>query len=469
MLTLSIILKDCFNVEQRESGIFHTNHSSKLYTSLFSDPELIYSSHKTRLYRLKLRGKYFIAKTYVGLNGENHDILSKEFEIVSGCSHPNIIHVFTLEEETPVGEALIMEYIEGRNLLNFLAENPSKKDKERLIDQLLGTVNYLHSKGIIHNDLKPENLMVCYSDNSLRLIDFDLADNPTHYLLKNRGCTMEFAAPELINNHFSDKRSDIYSIGRLIKLICGKKYGKMVEKCLAVNPENRFQDIAALNFRWNTRESRKFIPFIATGCFLIIGIVLLFYNINPKHERQTDRQFTLVCEPIIENEIQGKNEFQQDPNLKEAEIPIAANRNEEFTIQRSSQNIDSTIGNNRDEATGRNVSNQLFNEINEFNTSLFDKTIREIHLNRFQEFAPLIIQKFQKNIISNYDSYINKMKDEGLQQELRQHQMVFLSDKGVLLYNEIQKLPSLFSLREEMPEEEFESYLKLLSKSSTIY
>lgn len=441
---------------QKESGIFNNNDVEKPYSPGFSDPELIYSSHKTRLYRLKLRGKYFMAKTHVGLKGENHDILSKELELLSGCSHPNIVHVFTLEEETPVGKALIMEYIEGRNLLDFLAEKPSEKDRERLIDQLLNTVHYLHSKGIIHNDLKPENLLVCYSDNSLRLIDFDLADDPSHYLLKCCGCTPEFAAPELKNNHFSDERSDIYSIGRLIELICGKRYGKIVGKCLADNPENRFQDVATLNSRWNTRKSGSFIPYIAGACFLIIGFFLLAFLGNPKNESPKEPPLTIVTETRSEKEPKVKSEVPQPENMNKGN-------------KEKKENIPAISKKNEPELS--NPSDQIFKKLNEFNNSTLDKTIRDIRLNRYQEFAHLLIQKFQEEILSNYESYLNldNISDEELKQEIKRHQLVFLSDKGEILNNELLKLPTLYSYKEEMPKEEFESYIELIRNNKTIY
>lgn len=157
-----------------------------------------------------------------------------------------------------------MEYIEGRTLDEFLLEKPSLKTKQRIFGELLSAVNYLHKRGIIHNDLKPENILITRADNTLKIIDFGLADNDAFYVLKTLGCTQRYASPEILSQDVRtriatskqkiDARSDIYSIGIIMRDIFDGRYKRIISKCIKENVGSRYPDISSLQRKWNDRN-----------------------------------------------------------------------------------------------------------------------------------------------------------------------------------------------------------------------
>ncbi|MGN0188396.1 MAG: serine/threonine protein kinase [Candidatus Cryptobacteroides sp.] len=221
--------------------------SPQVYEKTYREPELISENEISRLFRVKRDGKYFIIKTARDSSERLVSILRREYEISADLSHNNIVNVFTYEQDTPVGCGIVMEYVNGRTLDAFLAENPSGSLCRRVLDQILSAVSYLHGKGIIHNDLKPGNILVTYSDNSVKLIDFGLSDDDAHYLLKTPGCTPAFASPELLEGKGAlDSRSDIYSLGLLIRLLTGNRFRFVHSKCTRKRPENRYSNVGQI-------------------------------------------------------------------------------------------------------------------------------------------------------------------------------------------------------------------------------
>lgn len=157
------------------------------YASGYCLPEVFAQTSSMVLYRVRKAGKYFIIKTPKQCNGQAVAMLQREYEMSVGKSHPNIVNVFTYEPSTIVGPGIVMEYVDGVTLNEFLAGNPSPALRKRVLMQLLSAVAYIHRCGLVHNDIKPENIMITRADNSVRLIDFGLADNDAFFLARTLG------------------------------------------------------------------------------------------------------------------------------------------------------------------------------------------------------------------------------------------------------------------------------------------
>ena len=248
----------------KESGIFEKEVFLQKDNDNFHDYKLLKTTAYSKLWRVSRDGKYFLIKTTKDNSEYQQKMLRREYEISIGCDNPNIVHVFTYERNLPEGEGIVMEYIEGRTLDEFLLEKPSLKTKQRIFGELLSAVNYLHKRGIIHNDLKPENILITRVDNTLKIIDFGLADNDAFYVLKTLGCTQRYASPELLSQDVRmrlatskqkiDARSDIYSIGIIMQDIFDGRYKRIINKCIKENVGSRYPDISSLQRKWNDRN-----------------------------------------------------------------------------------------------------------------------------------------------------------------------------------------------------------------------
>ena len=248
----------------KESGIFEKEVFLQKDNDNFHDYKLLKTTAYSKLWRVSRDGKYFLIKTTKDNSEYQQKMLRREYEISIGCDNPNIVHVFTYERNLPEGEGIVMEYIEGRTLDEFLLEKSSLKTKQRIFGELLSAVNYLHKRGIIHNDLKPENILITIADNTFKIIDFGLADNDAFYVLKTLGCTQRYASPELLSQDVRtrlvtskqkiDARSDIYSIGIIMQDIFDGRYKRIINKCIKENVGSRYPDISSLQRKWNGRN-----------------------------------------------------------------------------------------------------------------------------------------------------------------------------------------------------------------------
>lgn len=242
----------------------------------YHEPVLLRETASARLYRAKKAGKYFIIKTPIDAGGMRLELLKREYAISIGMSHPNIINVFTFESQTPVGPGMVMEYVDGRSLDEWLKENPKPAEKRRVFMQILDAIDYVHKQSVIHNDIKPSNILITRVNNDVRLIDFGVSDDDTNYLLQRLGCTSQYASPELLRQDAEiDVRSDIYSVGVLMQEIFGDKYSSIAKKCLNENTEKRYSGIGELRTALTNHINRWKKPTIIAAVIVILSAILI--------------------------------------------------------------------------------------------------------------------------------------------------------------------------------------------------
>ena len=145
-------------------------------------------------------------------------------------NHPNIVHFLSLEDIPNLGVAIVMEYIDGVTLKDFLATNPNDKVRHKIIFELLDALNYMHSKQIIHRDIKPSNILITHNGNNVKIIDFGLSDSDDYTVFKVSSGTLAYASPEqLTPNSIVDNRTDIFSFGKILQLLFPTKYSKIAK------------------------------------------------------------------------------------------------------------------------------------------------------------------------------------------------------------------------------------------------
>lgn len=283
------------------------NNSDEVY-------ELIHTTSHSILYRMRRDGKYFIVKQSTLSDEKGRKILRREYEISIGLYHPNIVNIYEYRPDENFQDSIILEYVDGRTLTDFLSESPSFKTKKRIFSELLDAIDYLHQNRIIHNDVKPENIIISRTGNHLKLIDLGLSDDDVHYAVKSIGYTKGYSAPELINEGMSDVRSDIYSLGIIARLLFGKKYRGIYKKCLRDNPDKRFQDIPDLRKKWERLYWRWLGPsIIVAGAVIAFLIVLL---VNDRNSQNNERE-QLKAELSLQNmELAAQKQTFEDLKIR---------------------------------------------------------------------------------------------------------------------------------------------------------
>jgi calcium-dependent protein kinase len=166
--------------------------------------------------------KYAVKCLDLGLvdTDEGLQQLREEIYIMCQLDHPNIVR---LEEvyESHSEIYLVQELCRGGELFDRLDEQPDYHYTEaqcaRLIKQMLCSVRYIHSKGIIHRDLKLENFLFSNSgaDSELKMIDFGLSKHFKFGEVQNEAVGTPYTvAPEVIRGSY-DERCDVWAIGEL--------------------------------------------------------------------------------------------------------------------------------------------------------------------------------------------------------------------------------------------------------------
>jgi Serine/threonine protein kinase len=140
-------------------------------------------------------------------------IFKKEFRILKNLSHPSIIKVHRFGKKNGL-YYIIMEYIDGKSLRNFYEKN-SEIFPQTILYILIKVgegIEYIHSKKIVHNDIKPENVIVGNNLKYVKIIDFGYAEKIGFFKRRDNliGGTEKYVAPER-KKGFIDLKSDIYS------------------------------------------------------------------------------------------------------------------------------------------------------------------------------------------------------------------------------------------------------------------
>jgi transcriptional regulator with GAF, ATPase, and Fis domain/predicted Ser/Thr protein kinase/DNA-binding MarR family transcriptional regulator len=149
----------------------------------------------------------------------------EEFRTLTGLSHPNLIEVYDFGRVVPEGTQLpvpffTMEYVDGETIDRHLQPGSDRfDDLYDCLAQVVQALAYLHGRGIVHQDVKPSNILVTRlnGERKVKVMDLGLAGRPTEdgSLGRIRG-TPAYLSPEAARGAVIDPRSDLYSLGCVV-------------------------------------------------------------------------------------------------------------------------------------------------------------------------------------------------------------------------------------------------------------
>ncbi len=283
---------------------------------------------------------------------EMGDRFRNEAYIQSSVSHPNIARLY---EYLVTGETacIIMEFVEGDSLDVYLHRKGklSNEETENIIKQIASALAYLHSKEILHRDIKPQNFKI-QPNGTVTMLDFGIAKNKYTPKLTQQGFmvgTTEYMAPEQFRQ-LVEKKSDIWSLGVLAyELLTGHmpfgadnaitmrfkiekadytkprvlvpaisdKLNSVIEKCLQVNTSNRLSAVAVEMLLSDKKDelmakpglekptSQNFnrkIAMIAAAVVLLLVVVIIFPRRAEKKSTtgETTGEKTDIVQPVAE-------------------------------------------------------------------------------------------------------------------------------------------------------------------------
>ena len=235
--------------------------------------------------------------------GEDEDALEQfknESRFISIFNHPNILKIHNVGEYDS-RPFVCYELLKGKTLKENL-DNRGKLSIDETLDymsQVLLGVNEIHELGVLHNDLKPDNLYLLY-DGTIRIVDFGAA---THISLKGEKHilgTINYVAPEVITNKKYSISSDIYSLGIIFyELLTGEVpfSGADAKEVLKAHSKG---EIVKVNERYNT-----------------VNINDINYVINKAIYFNSSNRYKNAKEFLADiNHLKSKEEIKKDGPLK---------------------------------------------------------------------------------------------------------------------------------------------------------
>jgi len=233
----------------------------------------------------------------------------REARAVNRLRHPNIIAVYDFGQLADKRFYLSMEYADGESVYKLVKRDEVFAVPRALhvLGQLAYAVHHAHSRGVVHRDLKPDNLILVGADEMLKVLDFGVAkivasDHAESMLLSSNNLVWgspRYMAPERVRGVGDDPRSDLYAIGCIaFELVVGSapftgttddvirahlkeqpdapsawrpslrippELDAIILRCLAKNPDERFQNAAELYAALNKVPGYPKAPGAARG------------------------------------------------------------------------------------------------------------------------------------------------------------------------------------------------------------
>ena len=210
----------------------------------------------------------------------------KEFRLGIALSHPNIAAVYSLEEVPEAGRCIVMEWIDGHTLAEWLQTKPSFQERKRVWEQLLDALAYLHANQRVHHDLKSSNILITRNGHNVKLIDFGLSDSD------DSTCSVE-----------QDVREDIRQLAPILRMLFPHRYALMARRC----EQGHYSHIPSLQRAWQRRlRVWKIMPVLLAMVLLIVASIFFYMAYEERHAEQRKQQemMAIVDEAVAIHEAE---------------------------------------------------------------------------------------------------------------------------------------------------------------------
>ncbi|MFQ9993364.1 protein kinase domain-containing protein [Ruthenibacterium lactatiformans] len=150
----------------------------------------------------------------------NEDLVRRfknESKAISVLDHPNIVKVYDVSVTDKL-QFIVMEYIDGITLKEYMeyrAQPLTYKETLHFITQVLAALQHAHEKGIVHRDIKPQNIMLL-ADSTIKVMDFGIArfSRSENQTMTDKAIgSVHYISPEQAKGDTTDAKADIYSVG----------------------------------------------------------------------------------------------------------------------------------------------------------------------------------------------------------------------------------------------------------------
>ena len=230
-------------------------------------------------YRVKLYGKlHFLKRLKPQYAGDIRykEAFRKEFETGYRLEHPSIVRYISLSDD-----GILMENVDGETLSQRLSKHPdyfeSKKNTEKFLRQLLDAVGCLHSHQVLHLDLKPDNILLTRINSDVKLIDLGC-------------CYTDFAVGKILE-----------------KLPHHHIYNKVIARCTAESPEDRYQSVEEIG---NALRHKHQYGAVLAAFVIAVALLVALWALFPS---QKQLPVTVIQEAPKDSVAMQPNDTLQQP------------------------------------------------------------------------------------------------------------------------------------------------------------
>ncbi len=266
-----------------------------------------------------------------------------ESKAIAVLSHPNIVKVL----DVSLGDRLqyiVMEYVEGITLKEYIQQQGKVRIKEAIyfIVQILRALQHAHDKGIIHRDIKPQNIMLI-DNGTIKVTDFGIATftrEETKTMTEAVMGSVHYISPEQAKGTVTDAKSDIYSVGVVLY--------EMLTGSLPFQSENAVS-VALMQIQKDPKTPRELNPNIPIG---LEQIVLKAMQKNPFNRYQSAAEMLVdISEfgknPSIKFDYTFFNDKQPTKYIPSEDVKEALKKDENKPSEDNNQDSDSSDKDNK--------------------------------------------------------------------------------------------------------------------------